>query len=76
MVSELHRAVADAVDLVNAKPGLTYVRLRFAEDPSEVEVLANSASLNGESFAFSTGFETLSGELTELAGIRTEPVSN
>ena len=70
---ELHRNIADAVKLVNAHSGQASVCLRFHSDElAEVDFVANSASLQGDRFTFTAGFETFDGTVTELAGIRAE----
>lgn len=65
--TEIRRAVADAVALVNKRPGRTMVRLRFAEDALEVDFVANSAKLEGERFTFMSGVEAYEGNLREIA---------
>ena len=73
----IQQAVADAVSLVNTHSGQTSVHLRFnSTDLADVDLVANSASLQGESFAFTAGFETFNGTVTELADIKTELISH
>jgi hypothetical protein len=69
---ELRRAVAKAVDLVNSHSGQTSVHLRFVNDPSAIDFIANSARLQGAAFEFQAGFETYGGSVDELSEIRTE----
>jgi len=75
MSLELRRAVASAVDVVNAHAGQTCVRLRFAGDPSEVNFVANAAELRGATFEFQAGFETYGGSVEELSDISTEVIA-
>ena len=72
MSAELRRAVAEAVDVVNAHSGQTSVHLRFAGDPAAVDFVANSARLQGATFEFQAGFETYGGSVDELSEIKTE----
>jgi hypothetical protein len=74
MTAELQKAVTRAVDVVNAKPGLTCVKLRFADDLSEIDFVANSASLSAGRFEFQAGFETYGGNVEELAEIQAEVI--
>ena len=76
MNPELHRAVANAVNLVNSHSGHTCVRLRFCDEPSEIDFVANSASIEGATFEFQAGFETYGGSLEELSDIRTEVIQH
>lgn len=69
-------AVRDAVKLVNLHAGQTCVRLRFADDPSEIDFVANAARLGEGWFEFQAGFETYSGSFAELADIRTEVIGH
>lgn len=71
--TDIRRAVADAVQLVNRHPGQTCIRLRFRDEYAE-DFVANSAALNGESFSFSAGFDTYGGALEDLATIETETI--
>lgn len=71
---QIARAVADAVKLVNANSGNACVRLRFNEDAGEVDFVANSATISGESFEFISGFDSFGGSLRELADIRAEVI--
>ena len=72
---ELKRAVAEAVSQVNAHSGRACVHLRFnSVELPELEFLANSGSLVGERFAFTSGFDTYDGSIAELASIRTEVI--
>jgi hypothetical protein len=73
--SSLQSAVADAVNLVNAHSGQASVHLRFnSDDFAEVDLVANSATLQGDHFSFTAGFETVGGTLAELADIRAEVI--
>ena len=76
MNSELRRAVVEAVDLVNSHSGQTSVHLRFADDPAEIDFVANSARLQGARFEFQAGFETDGGSVEELSGIKTEVIGH
>jgi len=76
MHPNLHRAVAEAIDVVNAHSGQTTVHLRFADDPAELDFVANAAALRDGSFEFHAGFETYSGSLEELSDIRTEVIGH
>ena len=72
---ELKRAVAEAINQVNAHSGRACVHLRFnSVELPELEFLANSGSLVGERFAFTSGFDTYDGSIAELASIRTEVI--
>jgi hypothetical protein len=72
----LQQAVADAVRLVNAHSGQACVRLQFNADVAEVDLVANSASLQGDRFQFTAGFQTVDGTIGELANIRTEVIGH
>ncbi len=73
---ELKRAVAEAVDQVNAHSGRACVHLRFnAGDLPELEFMANSGRVSGGDFVFTSGFETYGGSIQELASIRTELIN-
>ncbi len=62
--------VANAVKLVNDHAGLAAVRLRFqSPELSEVDFVANSASLKGDRFSFVAGIDTFDGTVSELAEI-------
>jgi len=74
MTAELQRAVANAVNLVNTHAGQTAVRLRFADDPSEVDFVANAATCADGSFEFQAGFETYGGNVAELSDICAEVI--
>ena len=74
MSSELRRAVMQAVELVNTHAGQTSVSLRFADDPADVNFVANSARLQGITFEFQAGFETYGGSVEELSDIKTEVI--
>jgi len=76
MKSEVQSAVASAVDLVNRNAGQTYVHLRFADDPAEVDFVANAASFAGGRFEFKAGFETYGGSVDELADVRAELIKH
>jgi hypothetical protein len=71
---ELRRAVMQAVDLVNAHSGQTSVHLRFANEPVDIDFVANSARIQGEKFEFQAGFETYGGTVAELSDIKTEVI--
>lgn len=70
----LQQAVADAVRVVNDNSGLTCVRLRFAEDQSEIDFVANAAQVGQGRFEFQAGFETYGGAIEELDDIRAEVI--
>lgn len=74
MQPEMHRAVANAVNMVNLHSGETSVRLRFRSDNREPELdfVANSASLTKGGFEFTAGFETYTGSFEDLAEIHAE----
>lgn len=76
MSLELRRAVMQAVNLVNAHSGQTSVHLRFADDPSAIDFVANSARIQGERFEFQSGFETYGGAVEELSDIKTEVIGH
>lgn len=76
MSFELHRAVKQAVELVNAHSGQTSVHLRFADDPADIDFVANSARMLGEKFEFQAGFETYGGSVEELSDIKTEVIEH
>jgi hypothetical protein len=72
---QLHQAVADAVRLVNNYSGQTNVRIRFrAGEPTDVDLVANTASLHGDRFTFTAGFQTVDGTVAELAGIQADVI--
>lgn len=71
---ELRRAVMQAIDLVNAHSGQTSVHLRFADDPVDIDFVANSARMLGEKFEFQAGFETYGGTVEELSDIKIEVI--
>ena len=74
---ELKRAVAEAVNQVNAHSGRACVHLRFnVGDLPELEFMANSGSLTGGEFVFTSGFETYGGLVQELASIHTELIND
>jgi hypothetical protein len=72
MDPELRRAVADAVNLVNAHSGQTSVHLRFSNEPTAINFIANAARVQDNDFEFQAGFETYGGRLEELSEIRAE----
>ncbi len=72
MGAELRRAIAEAVDVVNSHSGQTSVHLRFVNDPSEIDFIANSGRLQGGIFEFQAGFETYGGSVDDLSEIKTE----
>jgi hypothetical protein len=72
--AELRRAVAEAIALVNSHSGHTSVHLRFVNDPSEIDFIANSGRLQGTAFEFQAGFETYAGSVDELSEIKTEVI--
>ena len=76
MNQELRRAIAQAVDLVNSHSGQASVHLRFANDPSAIDFIANSARLQEGRFEFQAGFETYGGSLEELSEISTEVIGH
>lgn len=72
---ELRKAVADAVHLVNNHSGQAAVRLVFdSVDIPALDFVANSATFQGDSFVFTSGFETFDGTLGELKDIRAEVI--
>ncbi len=74
---QMQQAVADAVRFVNAHAGQASVRLSFmSPDFGDVDFVANSASLAGDRFSFSTGLETVDGKIAELTGIRAELIQH
>ncbi len=76
MKPEIQRAIASAVDLVNTHSGQACVRLRFLDDPEELELVANSASLRGNTFEFVAGFETYGGSVEELRSVQAELINH
>ncbi len=73
--TQLEQAVADAVRLVNNHSGQTNVTLRFnSAEFGEVDFIAHTASLKGDRFVFSSGFETFDGRLDELSHIKAEVI--
>ncbi|MBI5865359.1 MAG: hypothetical protein HZB38_12790 [Planctomycetes bacterium] len=74
MKTNLQHAVANAVDVVNANSGLTCVKLRFADDQSEIDFVANAAQFSQGRFEFQAGFETYGGAVDELEDIRAEVI--
>ena len=74
--ANMQSAVASAVKLVNDHAGQAAIRLRFnSTELSEVDFVANSASLQGERFVFTAGFESFGGTLSELADIHAALIS-
>lgn len=76
MNAELQRAVKSAVNLVNSHSGQTCVHLRFSDDASDVDFIANAARVSGGSFEFQAGFETYGGSVEELSDIRVEIIQH
>ena len=76
MPREMQQAVTDAVALVNTQPGNTCIRLRFADDPYELDFVANAAHLLDGRFEFKAGFETYGGGVDELSDIRAEVIEH
>lgn len=75
--TEIQRAVSDAVQLVNTHSGQASVHLCFqSRELPEVDFVANSASLQGDRFRFTAGFETFDGTVAELSDIRTELIDH
>lgn len=74
MTPEMHRVVRDVVDKVNANSGLTCVRLRFADDQTEIDFVANAAQLTQGRFEFQAGFETYGGAIDELEDVHAEVI--
>lgn len=72
----IQQAVADAVHLVNHNSGGTAVKLMFADDPTAVDIVANSAKLYGDTFEFVAGFESYGGMLSELRGIEAKVITH
>jgi hypothetical protein len=73
---ELRRAVAEAIDLVNSHSGQTTVHLRFANDASGIDFVANSGRLQDGIFEFQAGFETYGGSVDELSEIKTQVIGH
>lgn len=73
-LTSVRLAVHEAVNTVNTHAGETCVRVRFANDPHEIDFIANAARLIDGAFEFQAGFETLAGKLDEIESIRTEPI--
>ncbi len=63
-----------AIETVNHHAGQTCVRLRFADDPDEIDFIANSARLIDGAFEFQAGIETLSGSIEELSAVRVDVI--
>lgn len=76
MGTELNRAVADAVQLVNGNAGQICVRLRFADDTPEIDFIANAARIEGSIFEFTAGYESYSGDVAELAHINAHVIQH
>ncbi|MGE0479257.1 MAG: hypothetical protein AB7Q17_02175 [Phycisphaerae bacterium] len=72
---EIGRAVADAVRLVNQHSGRMCIQLRYCDDPTTIDFVANRAQLNGGDFEFVAGFETYAGRIDDVADIRAELIS-
>jgi hypothetical protein len=72
MNPEMRRQVDHAVNTVNTHQGETCVYLQFEDDAQEIDFMASSARMEGESFEFSSGCETLRGSLGEVRAIRAE----
>lgn len=68
------QAVQEAVSLVNRNAGATHIRLRFRDDPSAIDFVANSARCSGNAFEFQAGFETYRGKVDELQDILVEVI--
>lgn len=68
----MQNALADAVSTVNAHAGETRVRLRFSDDPDELDFVANSAMMRNNAFEFQAGFATYGGSVEEISEIRAE----
>ena len=68
-------AVAKAVEVVNTHSGQTTVHLRFANDPYDLDFIANAARLQDGRFEFQAGFETYGGSVEELSEIKTEIIA-
>lgn len=75
MKTQIEREVSKAVDLVNTHAGKACVFLEF-EDQFDVDFVANSATYRNGAFQFSSGIETYSGSVEELAKIRVELIKN
>jgi hypothetical protein len=72
----IHQAVADAVNLVNHHRGVTSVKLLFNDDPTAVDIVANSARIFGDTFEFVAGFESYGGSFSELRGIEARVIQH
>lgn len=75
MHPELQIAVKQAVETVNAHAGMTAVRLRFVDDDSEIDFIANSAAYRDGGFEFQAGIQRYEGLVAELAEIRTDVIN-
>lgn len=75
MKTPIEREVTKAVELVNTHAGKACVFLEFS-DQFDVDFVANSATLRNGAFQFSSGIETYSGSIDELAKIRVELIQN
>jgi len=73
---ELRRSVMDAIKLVNTHSGRATVSLRFNDEASDVDFVANSARVEGERFVFQAGFETYAGDIEDLTSIRAELIGS
>lgn len=74
MSAEISRTVSNAVTLVNQHAGAACVRLQFTDDPIELDFIASSASISGDEFQFRSGFETYSGNVSDLKHCKVEVI--
>jgi len=72
MNTMLKTAIVDAVDMVNSHAGQTRVLMRFVDDPTGYDFIANAARIHGGLFEFQAGFDSYSGSLDELSEIKAE----
>ncbi|RMF81447.1 MAG: hypothetical protein D6744_07185 [Planctomycetota bacterium] len=72
MQPDVRTAVERAVNSVNSHSGETCVRVRFADDPQEIDFIARSAKFQDGHFEFQAGIETLAGDIDEVREITTE----
>lgn len=73
---DVRTAMLRAVKAVNDHAGETCVHVRFANDPSEIDFIANAARMIDGAFEFCAGFETLAGSVDEVDAVRTEVIQH
>jgi len=76
ITAEIGFALRQAVQAVNDHAGETCVHVRFADDPGEIDFIANAARFADGAFEFQAGIETLAGSVEEIDAIRTEVIGH